>query len=790
MRPEVSRSWLWLGAVGLLLVGVAGLVLLYLWGEPVRRASGHVQIRGLADSARIRRDAFGVPHIEAANAADGIAALGFAHAQDRYWQMEVLRRTARGTLSELFGPVTLGADRLARTLGLVPLAEAEAAQLSKSAHAQLTAYSAGVNGYLEQVRGLRGSAAVELRWLGMEAAPWTVVDSLALLRLRAWMLGRSLGASLLLDRLVREIGGVASQEFFPELRAQDEPEVLGTLQRLGETADALARVIGLEGRVGSLGFAIGARRSRVGAPLLANDPHVAFHLPPLFYAAHLATPDWEVAGGTWPGLPVFWTGTNREIAWGQVAVHASVSDLFEETLHPRDPYRYRREGRWRNTERKAETIPVRGRAEAVEIEVVITEHGPLLGSVRPDDAGARTLALGWTGHGKRSGIEALLSLQRAHDWDAFRTSLSRFPGPVSSFLYADRQGRIGRQLAGRLPIRAIETGLLPVPGRSRYYDWRGFIPFKKLPSSFGADIPWIVAATHPDDLSFPNTVTWLWSSGGAADRLRGLLAKKKRLGLDEVVAIQRDQYSERGVDLVRRLIRKGDPEPGPGARVRELLLDWDGETATNSLGVSVYHVFRQRLASQLLEGRLGVQTAAEITSASEPLPGIVLARFIDRAGPRQGRALVERALEQTWSWMRVHVSSNPKKWTWGQLHRLRLQHDFERLGDGLMGWFGRYLGRGPFPVPGDADSVWTMHHLSVPTTHIGVGPAFRYAVDLADTGHALFGLAGGQSGHPAAAHYDDALQDWVHGRPRPLWMHASDIARWEAGMWELSPPSE
>ncbi len=783
------RALAWIAVVGALIVGAAVLMLLYLLPHADRGADGRASVAGLEGPVRIARDSLGVPHITAGSTEDAFLALGFAHAQDRFWQMEVLRRTARGTLSELFGRATLGPDRLARTLGLARAAEAELERLSDRSKAQLVAYSAGVNGYLEEIRAVRGHAALELRWLGVDPEPWLPQDTLALVRLRSWMLGRSLGASLLLDRLVREIGGVASQDFFPARSPDSGPDALGTLLHLGRTADAWAHVAGMAGRVGSLGFVIGAGRSESGLPLLVNDPHLGFRLPPHFYVAHLRTPDAEWAGGTWPGIPVFWTGANQHITWGQVVLHASVSDLFEETLHPSDPHRYHRGGRWRPAEQRLEQIAVRGGAALEEIEIVTTDHGPLLGAVRPEDPGAHSLALRWTGDDERSGFEALLGLQEAASWEDFRAALRAFPGPVSTFLYADRKGRIGTQVAGHLPVRAIETGLLPLPGRSSFYDWRGFIPFEDLPQRSGVDIPWLVATAQPGDMTFPHPVAWLWSPGGAGERLRRRLSEASTLGLADVLALQRETHSGRGVEVVQRLLLGVSPGPGPGDRIRKILLEWDGDTGVGSLGVSVYHVFRERLAQRLLEAQLGSKTAEEVTRASEPLPGVVLARFLDRSGPRLERELVERSLEETWSWLALHVSSNPKKWRWGQLHRLRLQHDFERLGGGFTGLLGRLLGRGPIPVPGDADSLWTMHHQTVPTRAIGVGPAFRYAVDLADVEHAQFGLAGGQSGHPGAVHYDDALRDWLRGRPRPLWMHGIDVSNREVGVWELGPSS-
>ena len=781
------RALAWIGAVGALLLGAGLLALLYLLPRADRGAEGHATVAGLESSVRIVRDSLGVPHIVAAGMTDAFAGLGFAHAQDRFWQMEILRRTARGSLSELFGPRMLDADRLARTLGLAHAAEVEFERLADIPKARLVAYSSGVNGYLEEIRSVRASAALELRWLGLEPQPWLPADTLALVRMRSWMLGRSLSASLLLDRLVREIGGVASQDFFPGRVPEPTPELIGTLLDLGRTADAWARAAGMAAHAGSLGFVVGAARSESGSPLLTNDPHLGFSLPPLFYVAHLRTPRREIAGGTWPGIPVFWMGSNRRIAWGQVALHASVSDLFEETLHPDDPHRYQRGEGWKAAAVRVEKIAVRGRATPQAIEVVETEHGPLLGSVHPEHPGARSLALRWTGHAAGSGIQALLGLQRAENWKEFRNALRTFPGPASTFLYADQTGRIGIQVAGHLPVRAIETGLLPLPGRSRYYDWRGYVPFEDLPRQSGEDSPWLVATSQPRGQSFSHPVAWLWSPGGAGERLRELLSGSSKLGFERVVAIQRETRSQRGVEEVQRLLREVALESGAGDRIRKILLEWDGDTGTDSLGVSVYHVFRERLTSRLLEVRLDKEMVEQVTRASEPLPGVVLARFLDRSGPQLRRAHVERALEETWSWLGVHVSANPRKWTWGQVHRLRLQHDFERLGSGFTGLVGRLLGRGPFPVPGDADSLWTMHHQALPTDQVAVGPAFRYAVDLADVDHAQFGLAGGQSGHPGAAHYDDALRDWLRGHPRPLWMHWSDISDLEAGAWELEP---
>jgi penicillin amidase len=759
----------------------------YAWvGDRRPEPNGQVTAPQLERSVRISRDAFGVPHVQAESAAEAFTGLGFAHAQDRLWQLELLRRSARGRLSELFGEDALPADRLARTLGLHEAAEQEWSALRPSTRKVLQAYSDGVNLWIQAVLDRRVAVPFEFDWLGVEPELWTPQDSLMLVRFRAWLLGRSLSLTLLLDRLVRDLGGVASQDFFPVPPPAPDTDRVGKMLEIGRAADALARVAGLHGRVGSIGFVVGRQRSRSGHALLANDPHVELRLPNLFYMAHLSTPEWEVAGATWPGMPIFWAGTNRSIAWGQVTLHASVSDLFDESLHPEDRSRYDWGGRWRQGRRREEIIRVRDGADQ-QIEVISTRHGPLLAPVDPD---AQTYALRWTGQSQESGFEALLRVQDARSWKSFREALRGVPAPAATFLYADRHGNIGTQVAGRLPIRTIDTGLLPVPGRSSFYDWRGFIPFDRLPTSFGRDEPWLVASTSMPRTAFPEAVAWLRDgSGGGESRLRRALRRSGELSLDDVIRIQRERHSAQGTAAVRQLVEGLDLPEGPAALMRQALLDWDGETRTGSVGAAIFHVFRRRLTERLLEDRLGAPYIEDVLSAAEPVPGVLLSRFLERVGPPRSRSMIERSLEETWSWFGVNVSSNPDKWTWGRVHRLRLRHAFEELGGPVLQRLGRSLGRGPFPAPGNADSVWTMYHSAKPPFEAMVGPALRVALDMADPDHLTFGLCGGQSGHPGDPLYDDGVADWLAGRPRPLWMHPLDVTYHERGVWELQPPT-
>ena len=787
MRSVALRVAL-LVLVGSGLVAASAAVGVFVMAQSAAPArSGELAVAGLDGPLRIERDPFGIPHVEAGSLEDAFSGLGFAHAQDRLWQMDLLRRHARGTLSEVFGASTLEQDRLARTLGLAQAAEAELASLPRRTRGLLEAYARGVNAWLAEVRALRVDQPFELRWLSYQIADWSAADTLALVRLRSWMLSRTLGVSLLLQRLLDDVGSTAARDFFPPRQIEAEPQLVGGLLGLGRVADRFAGGPGLNGPVGSLGFVVGGPRAASGQPLLANDSHLEFQIPPLAYLAHLRAPGLELAGDTWPGIPVFWMGANQRLAFGQVALHASASDLFDETLHPTDTTKYDRNGRWLDLELREEEITVRYR-EPERIVVRSTRHGPLLGPALPDSPAAGNWTLRWTGQARRSGIRALLAIQSAENWKEFRSALKRYPAPASSFLYADVDGNIGLQVAGHLPIRTIPTEFLPVPGRTRYYDWRGFIPFKELPSAFGDDIPFLVASTHPMDAGFSYPLAWLWRDGQGPERVRERLRKARRLELEDVLAIQRERLASGATEELRRILANSSPRAESGARIRAMLLEWNGATDTDSLGASVYHAFRQRLTKRLMQRRLeGHDELAEALAQAGPVPGAVLARFLERSRDGEAADLVDSVLDETWTWLGLNVSSNPKKWAWGHLHQLRLEHPLERLGGPLLAPAGRRLGRGPFRAPGDADSIWTMHHALLPTREVALGPVVRYAVDLADLGHPMVGLAGGQSGHPGAVHYDDAMKDWLAGRARPLWLHRLSVAYHSEGVWQLHP---
>ena len=361
------------------------------------------------------------------------------------------------------------------------------------------------------------------------------------------------------------------------------------------------------------------------------------------------------------------------------------------------------------------------------------------------------------------------------------------PAPPSIYLYADRGGTIGLQVAGHLPIRPIDTGLLPVPGSSRWYDWRGVVPFEELPSRTGKETPWLVVGPRADGLEFPVPMAWLWTDTGATDRIRERLEAERPLDFEELLVLQRETRNARAPARVRRMLGGVEPRSADARRMIRILREWDGSTGRETVGVSVYHAFRVRVLRRVLARHLPADQVRELLEFAEPVPGVLLERYLQRMPRELEVDLVHDALEETWSWLASRVSANPARWAWGRVHRLRLAHAFERMGGGATFLVGRLLGYGAVSAPGDPASIWTMHADGGDPFRPRVGPAFRFAVDLADPDHPRFGLCGGQSGVPLAGSYSDAVEDWARGRPRVLWMHAADVTHHARGSWRLEP---
>ena len=475
-------------AVVLLIAAAVG----YLW---MRRSlpdlEGIVSAVGLESPVEITRDRHGVPHIVAGSRNDALYGLGYVHAQDRLWQMEVNRRIGAGRLSEVMGGEALTLDRTMRVLGIYRSAQRNYANLDPASRRALESYVAGVNAFVARRDFLLRPLPPEFIVMGAKPEPWTPADSLVWAKTLAFDLSVNMSEELLRAHLAQILDPQQLADIYP---AYPHPEAhqLGALSDLYASIPwgAAWRALTMRGdrKNGSNNWVVAGGRSATGKPILANDPHLGLSAPSLWYLAHLVAPGLDVIGATLPPLPAVVLGRNDRVAWGFTNTYGDVQDVFIERVADGDPSRYLSPDGPRPFEVREEVIRVKG-GQPVRLAVRATRHGPVISDLMSEkdraELGNTVLSVSWTAlHDSDASSRALLGLQVARDWGEFRAALRDYVGPQQNMVYADVEGNVGlvapAWIPRRDPANSIQ-GALPAPGWDALYDWKGFVPFDELP---------------------------------------------------------------------------------------------------------------------------------------------------------------------------------------------------------------------------------------------------------------------------------------------------------------------
>ena len=500
-----------------LLALLASSLFLYVYWWRLQRPSpkleGKLHVAGLEQAVEVLRDKHGVPHVYAQNEADLWRAQGWLHAQDRMWQMEQARRIASGRLAELFGAPALDADRFCRIIGFRRAAETELAHLDAATRQVLEWYSGGVNSYIESHPG---RLAAEINLLRVSVDAWTPLDTLACAKATAWSMSVNWESELTRLRLLQELDPYIAAELDPDYPHKNPLILEGvgseTKERLLATAGLLlgqyenvrAWLGGGEGQ-GSNSWVVAPKHSLNRRALLCADPHLNVQMPGPIYEMHLSCPTLEISGATFPGQPAIVMGHNHAIAWGTANGLVDTQDLFIERPHPDNSTLFAYGDGWEQAQVVEETIQVRRSEPHVE-RVVITRHGPIItGFLGVETSVGRMpsqapitvpLALRWSGHEPSQTLSAQLALSRAADWQTFNAALAEWATPVQAFTFADSRGNIGFTLAGRVPQRTTNFGLLPAAGWDPAYEWGPPIPFAELPQLYNPPSGKIVVANN------------------------------------------------------------------------------------------------------------------------------------------------------------------------------------------------------------------------------------------------------------------------------------------------------
>ena len=751
------------------------------------RTGGTVRLGCLAAPVEVVRDRYGFAHIYAAGLTDLLRAQGFVHAQDRLFQMEMLRRLGSGRLAELAGPRMLDLDRFVRRLRLHWAAEREAEACAAEHAALVEAYCEGVNEYV-----LAGRVPAEFRLARFRPDPWRPGDVHLVEKVLSLALCVNWDAELVRLRMAARLGEERARKLDPSFT--DHPPEIVPAALLTEAALGGSRLRGLLGHGASNNWVVAGARTESGKPLLANDQHLHLGMPVIWHVQHLSWDEGQVAGFTIPGACLVVLGRNDHVACGATAAFVDTQDLFVERLHPDDPRRYEVNGEWVEAELVREEIRVRGKAPVGE-EVLVTRHGPIVAGL---EAGSHeALALAWSAHEPGATIACLLGMARARDLAEAERALERYAGPPLNFVLADVHGSIGYKTAGGpVPRRARGDGSVPAPGWDSSHEWVGWVPPDELPGLRDPERGFIVTANNRivGD-GYPHTLGREHMNGYRARRIESLLEELDRVTVEDCRRIQLDLVSLPGRELAE--IAGGFDSHDPlERRALELLSTWDGDYGPESAAGAVYGVLMRRLQAEayaelgddllpfLGAGQSEATAGFGLFERSRPVV-LALLRERDDSFFEDGRTwdgVFRKALAESVR----ELGADPGTWRWGRLHQVLFDHPFAELPV-----LGKVFSRGPYPAGGDTDTVWQMAWpVERPYGPACIGPSFRAVFDLSglDSNHVV--LATGQSGHLGSPHYDDLVEPWRRGELVPLALTRARVDELAESRLALVPAAE
>ena len=763
----------------------------YVLHAALPQLDGRLQINGLQAPVTVTRDTHGVPTIEAGSLEDLFFAQGYVTAQDRLWEMDIMRRVAGGDLSEILGPETLKIDRENRILGLRAAARKSMQIANARDQKFFEAYARGVNSYI----GTHSDRLpVEFRILGYAPKPWLPEDSVLI----ANQMVKELNYHYFFDALAREkilakLGPELTADLYVNRSWHDRPPTVmredinepdnspsnsdeddeddspdNSVTQHTTSSEFFAEEAAVNG---SNDWVVSGAHTVTGKPLLSNDMHLGHQMPNLWYEAHLHSGALDVAGVTLPGMPYVIVGHNQRIAWGFTNVGPTVTDVFIETCNAQGAYQA--PSGWLQPEHRLEMIHIKGKPDE-SIDVKITRHGPIITELVPGET--RQLALRWTLY---DGLHIpFFDVNMAQNWDEFTKAFSQLDAPGQNVVYADIDGNIGYHTTGKVPIRAAGDGSLPVSGADNAHEWTSYIPFDKLPSIYNPPSGIIATANGritPD--KYPYSVSMEWEAPWRTARIYHVLESGRQFSAADMLALQNDIESEATLFAAERLVYAVDHASKPSPRAKQaadLMRGWDGRMQASSAAPTIAENSIRELRRLLLEPKLGTAPPEHKTDADSELyrererqeltwktyswlqrsvwlENVLLhrpKRWLPEKYPNYDE-LLAAAVEAA-----VNDPQAPKdlaSWRWGKFNAIEIQHPILGRIPILKFWSG--TGINEQSGSGYAVKAVTPFH----------GPSERFTANLADLDQSTLNIVTGQGGNFLSPYYLDQWKAWYGG---------------------------
>lgn len=761
--------------------------------RPLPDYSGEVESKNIGNTIEVYRDSLAVPYIFANTDEDAAYALGYLHAQERLFQMDIQRRAGQGRLAEVLGRKALPFDEMFLTMGIERIAQEIWNQEKPETKRILSAYSNGINDFIDKNAN---RLSIEFDVLNYVPEKWKPFHSLIMVRLMAWELNIAWWEDLTFTHIAQLIGKEKARKIFPKWDENKNPDLPQELPAFDASALSMIQVdkdfrafIGATGtHIGSNNWVINGSKAINGKPIIANDPHLGHQAPGKWYLANIRVGNNSRSGVTLPGLPFIVIGKNDNISWALTNIMMDDADFYVEKLNPQKTH-YEVNGELKPLKIIKYTRKVKDSLDA-HIEVALTHRGPIINNIHPLSAAypakntaANAVSMRWTGNDVSFECYSFYLLNKAANWNDFQHAISYFAVPGQNFIYGDRSGNIGYQFGGKLPVHYEDVSGFAIDGTTSQHDWAGYLSFQDNPRFFNPDEGFIATANNKVDKAFSWYISNLWEPSSRIERIRQLLTSKSKFSVRDFKNFQNDIVSPYAAEMVPQIIaafanvKVKDPSL---KETLELLSVWNYSFEKESQPPAIYTYWFKYMLINTLKDDLGEGLFNQFCFvANVPyrvmqnlMRGTDESLFDNLNTPRieNRRDIIRKSLSDALSALESQFGRDVKQWQWGKLHKVEFQHRFA----GESGIIDKMINIGPFPVHGDGttinnaefpfdrgDNILRTKQQSVfPNV---LGPSMRYIFDFADPDQYQVTLTTGQSGNVFSPHYANWTPYWLIG---------------------------
>ncbi len=773
--------------ISVILILILAFGVLFIYGRKISRQalpdySKTFSLKGLNDSVWVYRDSFAMPHVYAKNERDLYRATGYLIAQDRLWQMDLLRHVTTGRLSEVFGADLLEADILMRSLRIPDKSEKLYAESKPEIKAIFEAYSEGINQYMEEHKD---KLPLEFSILGYKPEPWKPQHSFNLVGYMSWDLNGSWIAEIVLHKVAKKFGRDKVLELVPMFDSTLSvifPKVLADYPNDGWgsemiTANQKLQQLGLSVFYGSNNWAVNSAKSANGKPILANDMHLGLMAPGVWYQMHqIIDGELDVTGVMLPGAPFIISGHNKAVAWGMTNVMNDDIDFYAEEINPADSSQYKLDGEWKPLILKNEKIAVKG-GDTIHKTLKFTHRGPVISELKKVEG--ESISMHWLGNEWSNEILAVYLLNRSRNWDEFKIAVSNFVSVSQNIVYADTAGNIGLYCSAGVPVRKGPAWEV-LPGNTSEFDWKRMVPFDSLPHYYNPASGIAVSAnnkTAPAD--YPHYISYWYDLPFRYNRIKNMLLETNKHSAESFKAIQTDFNSENVKFYLPKILSLLENKVSEGVEKETLgvLKSWNKSMDAESAAPVVYETFFTVLLKSLFEDEMGEELFKEfigdkilVRNALHRVWITEQSSYMDNITSKDVRedfsVLVYQAFSSAVKELSGKYGAKPSEWKWGKMHHLVINHPLGKV-KLLDKAFG--LNRGPFEIGGSFHTVEPYAYKYTNPFESTHGASQRHIYVAGNWDESWTIIPTGISGISSSPYYCDQTELYIHKKYRHDW---------------------